>query len=75
MMLIDLSAPGSEWLYKHIAEIQIARPGFPMVAVIPEAEEALRQRLETYGCRFVFTEDELLRKLSEAVELILTKQV
>ena len=75
MMLLDLTGPSSEWLFKHISEIQTAHPGFPIVAMISEAEEATHQRLETYGCRFVLAESELLEKLPETVELILSRRV
>ena len=74
MLLVDLSSIHSEWLFRYVAAIGASHSS-PIVAFIAnEAEDAIRQRAETYGCGFVFKESELLAKLPDTIERILTKK-
>ena len=75
MMVIDLSSADSEWIFRHIAGVELTRPGFPIVALVSDAQETLRRRAESYGCRFIFTESEFLEKLPGTVDGILTKRL
>jgi len=74
MILVDLSSPESEWIFRHIAQVENAMPGFPIVGFIERSQETVRHRAESYGCRFVFTVDELAEKLPETVEGILARR-
>ena len=75
MILVDLTAADTEWLYKHIAMIQLFKPGFQMLAIVPEHQERPRQRAEGYGCKFVLTRAEFVKKAPKLIEKILNKQM
>ncbi len=71
MMVIDLSGVNSDWIFRHISEIIETNPRFPIVVFISHVQEAVRQRAEKYGCRFIFTKSQLIKKLPETIEQIL----
>ena len=71
MIIIDLSGLDSEWLFKHISEIRNTRPHLPIIAFIAHVQEAVRERAEKYGCNYIFTKSELLKKLPDRIEKIL----
>ena len=71
MMVIDLSGLNSDWIFRHIGNIMEDNPRFPIVAFISHIQEAVRQRAEKYGCRFILTKSQLAKKLPETVEQIL----
>ena len=75
MLLVGLTSTSSGWLFRYIAAIEALHSSFPIVAFVSnDAEEAVWQRAETYGCSFVFKESELLQELPDIIENILTKK-
>ena len=73
MILLDLSGLDSQWLFRHISQIRNSRTDLPIAVLISHVQEAVRQRAESYGCNFVFTKSELLKKLPETIEKALRK--
>ncbi len=74
MLVADLCGTGNEWLYSHIAAIDFLYPEFPMAAVIPDHEEQARQRVESYGCRYVMAKSEWPKQLSRIIVRVLEKK-
>lgn len=74
MLIVDLCGIQNEWIYRHLTVIDFLYPEFPMVAVIPEDEEHVRHRVESYGCRFALTKSECTEKLPELLLDILGKK-
>ena len=68
MMVVDLSGLSSDWIFRYISEIMDRDPKFPIVAFISHVQEDVRQRAEKYGCRFIFTKAQLMKKLPEVIE-------
>jgi len=71
MMIVDLSGLNSDWIFRHISSIVENNPRFPIVAFISHVQEDVRQRAEKYGCRFILTKSQLVKKLPETIEQIL----
>ena len=71
MMIVDLSGLNSDWIFRHISNIIENNPRFPIVALISHVREDVRQRAEKYGCRFILTKSQLVKKLPETIEQIL----
>ena len=73
VMLIDLSGLDSEWLFRHIIVIGNMRPDLPIIAFVSHVQQDIRDRAEKYGCKFIFTKSELIKRLPETIENILRK--
>lgn len=68
MLVVDLSGPDSEWLFRHIGEIGYIHPNLPILGFISRVQDDVRTRAEKYGCRAVLTKVDLTKKLPEAIE-------
>lgn len=73
MMVADLSERESEWVFRHISEIVSDKPDFPIAVFISHLQQDVRERAEKYGCRFIFTKSEFVRRFPETVEQCLRK--
>jgi len=71
IIVLDLSGLDSEWLFRHISDIRNTRPNLPIVAFISHIQQAVRDRAEKYGCHYIFTKSELMKKLPDTFERIL----
>jgi len=68
MMIVDLSGIDSEWLFGHIGSIRPMRPEFPMVALVSQEQDEVRDRAEKYGVNRVLTKAEFVKKLPDVIE-------
>lgn len=75
IVVADLSGVEAEWIFRHIGNINNMRPDLPIVGLVSHVQQAVRERAEKYGCKFVFTKSELAKKLPETIERILRKTI
>ena len=75
MMLLDLSGQDSGWMFRHISTVKSMKSDFPIVGLVANDEEAMRERAERYGCNAVLTKKELPKKLTKVVQAALEKRL
>ena len=75
MLVVDLTGPESEWIFKHIAMIESSVPDFPILAIVPDNQEHARQRAESYGCGIILTKKEFAKKIHAQIERVLRKKL
>jgi hypothetical protein len=75
MLLVDLTGQESEWIFRHIAQLEETFTNFPVVAVVKEIEDAVHRRAESCGCRFVLSEENLIEKLPDIIEDIIERKI
>ena len=68
MLLVDLSGLDSGWIFRHISTVRMQKVDFPIVAIVPSMQEALKERAERYGCNLVLTKSQVLKKLPKTID-------
>ncbi len=73
LVIIDLCAPDSEWLFRHIAFVKFTRPHLRIIAMIYPGQLDVKNRAESYGCDMVILKSELIKKAADLIEQALRK--
>ena len=63
LLIADVRAENSGWIYKHASEIKIGRTSLPMIACIAGSSESQRMRAQSAGFDHVLTKDALIKNL------------
>jgi CheY-like chemotaxis protein len=74
MLLVDVTEIENEWLLKYVSEIKYAKPDFLIVALAGPTE-SLHHRLESAGCKRIFTKKNFEEKFGQTIEEALRMEI
>lgn len=68
LFIVDLCAPDSEWLFRHVAFVKFTRPHLRVIAMVYSSQSDVKSRAESYGCDAVISKSDMIKKAADLIE-------